>query len=343
MSNLNNCCGDSPVQPVNNPIPGPAGVSSYVYVAFADAVANGGTPTSTAISNFVNTYPNLSSDWFAILVSNTPIPSPVNGDFDGLWVPLTGVSLSGINLEDDGVAVSGGPFSTINFQGSGLTGVTVTNNGSNKATVEIVTAGLVKTHFTSFQALAAGNNLTPGASYWIVDIGDGEGNGTVGSIYQAECSPAYYANFANPVAFAAYPHNTGIIVRAISNNTVDPNGIYIARVPNPLTTQWFMPGTNYAASAPVASYNQVFTNVSGGPLVANAEPADALVSWDWVPRDNTTHYITEIQGCYIDIVNLANSGYPAIRERWDNKNNTLKVISSSTSNEFIRKVFLSVS
>jgi len=344
MSNLNNCCGDSPIYNVATPIPGPAGASAYIYVAFAETVIDGGNGPSSgnpsqATVGFQLDYPTATSDWFAVITSNVPLSPPVLADFDGYWVPLTGVTLSGINLEDDGVAVAGGPFNTVNFQGSGLTGVTVTDNGGNYATVEIVTAGLVKTHFTSFQALAAGNNLTPGASYWIVDIGDGEGNGTVGSIYQAECSPAYYANFANPVAFAAYPHNTGIIVRAISNNTVDPNGIYIARVPNPLTTQWFMPGTSYAASAPVASYNQVFTNVSGGPLVANAEPADALVSWDWVPRDNTTHYITEIQGCYIDIVNLANSGYPAIRERWDNKNNTLKVISSSTSNEFIRKVF----
>lgn len=337
MSNLNNCCGDSPVQPVNNPIPGPAGVSSYVYVAFADAVANGGTPASTATSNFVNTYPNLSSDWFAILVSNTPIPSPVNGDFNGLWVPLTGVSLSGINLQDDGVAVAGGPFSTINFQGSGLTGVTVTDNGGAQATVEIVTAGLVKTHFTSFQALVAGNNLTPGASYWIVDIGDGEGSN--GGIYQAECSAAYYANFANPVAFAAYPHNTGIIVRAISNNTVDPNGIYIGRIPNTSTTQWFMPGTTYASNAPVASYNQVFTNSTGGPLVANTEPADTPASWLFVPRDNTTHYTTEIQGCQIDMVYLAGTGYPAIREKWDNKNNRLKILSLNTDNEFIKKVF----
>lgn len=337
MSNLNNCCGDSPVQPVNNPIPGPAGVSSYVYVAFADAVANGGTPASTATSNFVNTYPNLSSDWFAILVSNTPIPSPVNGDFDGLWVPLTGVSLSGINLQDDGVAVAGGPFSTINFQGSGLTGVTVTDNGGAQATVEIVTAGLVKTHFTSFQTLAAGNNLTPGASYWIVDIGDGEGSN--GGIYQAECSAAYYANFANPVAFAAYPHNTGIIVRAISNNTVDPNGIYIGRIPNTSTTQWFMPGTTYASNAPVASYNQVFTNSTGGLLVANTEPANTPASWLFIPRDNTTHYTTEIQGCQIDMVILAGTGYPAIREKWDNKNNRLKIVSLNTDNEFIKKVF----
>jgi hypothetical protein len=341
MSNLNNCCGDSAVQNIFNPIPGPAGASAYIYVAFAETVINGGSGPSSgtpseATAGFQIDYPTSTSDWFAIITSTTPLSPPTLHDFDGYWVPLTGIVVSGINVKDDGTAVAGGPFNILNFEGVGLTGVTVTDSGGGEAKVQIVTAGLIKTYWSAFQALVAANQLVAGASYWIVDIGDGEGSNA--GLYQAECSAAYYSNFGTP-AFQAYAHNTGIIVRAINTNTIDPHGIYLARVPNTSTTQWFMPGTSYAANAPVASYNQVFTNSTGAPLVATVEPAANPTSWTFIPRDNTTHYTTEVQGCQIDISYLAGTGYPAIRERWDNKNNRLKLLSLNTDNEFIKKIF----
>lgn len=340
-----NDCNQSPIYPVNTALPGPPGASAFVYIAFATLVNNIGTAGSAppAGGGFVNGQPAANSAFIAILSTNTPfVPGPPpQSAFNGLWVPLQGVTVSGINVEDDGVAVGGGPFNTLNFAGAGLTGVTVTNAGASEATVQIVTAGLIKTSYADLSALRTGGLLVPGASYWIVDAGDAEGPGSIPA-YKGECSAAYYNNMT-PGTIATYPHNSGIIVRATSVNSFDKTAIYLARVAA-LAGQStvFKKGATYNIGDRVVSYNQIFEALTPS-FTANLEPADDPVNWDYKFKDDdgiapAILYITEPQFCIYEFVSPVN--YGVIRARWDNKGNILKNTNGSpTSNEFMKKVF----
>ena len=123
---------------------GEDGISSYVYIAYADNVVLG---TPDVVTNFQYGQPDPTSEWIAIITTNIPINNPSVLDFQGYWVKIkgaSGVGAAGINVENNNVSVTGGPFTTLNFFAAGLTGVTVSNAGSGQADIEIVTAGLNK-------------------------------------------------------------------------------------------------------------------------------------------------------------------------------------------------------
>lgn len=324
-----NDCNQSPVYPVNIPIPGASGSSAYVYIAFATTVALVGTPGSNATGGFLNNQPGPNSAFLAIRTVTTPVVgSPTSAFFNGYWVPLQGVSLSGINLKDDGVAVAGGPFNTVNFQGSGLTGVTVTDNGGSQATVDIVTPSLIKISYSALDALRIANTLIVGASYWIYDAGDAEGSN--GGVYKEECSATYYTN-------PNFAHNAGIIVRAISTSQFANEAIYLARVPGRQTAATvFKKGNSYVVGAEVVSYNQVFTCINN--ITANVEPADDPTNWSYKFKDSNQYYITEAQLCIYQFT--SQSPYGTVKARWDSRGNILRNTNpASTSNEFMKKVF----
>jgi hypothetical protein len=335
----NNCCGDSAVQSINTFIPGPAGSSYYVYVAYATTVSNVGQGNSSAQSGFQLTQPTSTSAYFAILTSPTIVNngSPTAVNFQGLWAPFGGVTVSGINLEQAQVLVANGPFNTVNFQGTGLSGVTVVNDALNQATVEITTAAFIKTYYSQIKTLATNGQLKPGSSYWIVDVGDGEGAGT-NNAYKAECEANYY-DFATP-NFTNYAHNAGIVVRALTPNKLAAHAIYLARVPNPINTSFFQAGKSYAVDTRIVSYNQVFQFTAGGVL--NTEPADTPATCTYVPRQNNNYYVLDPQLCIYELES-GTSPYGIVRARWDSKGNYVRNLNPSSTgtngNEFMKNVF----
>lgn len=307
---------------------GEDGISSYVYIAYADNVVLG---TPDVVTNFQYGQPDPTSEWIAIITTNIPINNPSVLDFQGYWVKIkgaSGVGAAGINLENNNVAVTGGPFTTLNFFAAGLTGVTVSDAGGSQADIEIVTAGLNKRYYGDLLVDIALSNLIPGASYWIVDVGDGQ-QSTL-----SDCSPAYYAQTYPSTGFTNYPHTAGIILRAITDSTVDSTGIYLARVPNRSLTTLFTPGTSYTTGDYVENYNEVFELIgSSGSYTIN--PANDPTNWTFIYKDDTTYYGLEINGCEFDV----NTG--KIKKRWDNRSNVLiNTNNTSTStNELIRKAF----
>lgn len=333
-----NDCNQSPIYPVNTALPGPPGVSSFVYVAFATTVNNIGTPISSSASGFVNNQPNANSAFIAIITTNTPFPGPPPASaFNGYWVPLQGITVSGINLQDDNIAVGGGPFTTLDFRGAGLTGVTVTNAGANEAEIQIITAGFIKTSYADLATIVTGNTLNPGAYYWIVDAGDAEGS--YGGIYKPECSPAYYTGML-PANIATYAHNAGIIVRATSTNEFEASAIYLARVPaSTVSSSVFSLNNNYTFGNKVVSYGQVFEVTSPVPFNADIEPADDPTRWNYIARD-AADYVTEAQSCLFQFTAQATAPFGRVRARWDNKGNYLKNTNSTgTFNEGLKKIF----
>ena len=314
---------------------GQNGISSYVYIAYADNVVPGSPDT---VTNFQYGQPDPTSEWIAIITTNTPINNPGVLDFEDQWVKIkgtSGVGAAGINVENNNVAVTGGPFTTLNFFAAGLTGVTVSNAGGSQADIEIVTAGLNKRYFSDF--INDIGNLIPGASYWIVDIGDGEQN-TNNSLL-SDCSAAYYAQTYPSAGFDNYAHNAGIILRAITDDTVDSTGIYLARVPS-RSMPLFTPGTSYTTGNYVENYNEVFELI-GSSGSYTVDPANDPTNWTFIYKDDTTYYDLEINGCEFDV----NIGI--IKKRWDNRGNILTNTNSivispgsqTTANELIKKAF----
>lgn len=333
-----NDCNQSPIYPVNTALPGPPGASAFVYVAFATTVNNIGTPISSSASGFANNQPNANSAFIAIITTNTPFPgNPPASAFNGYWVPLQGVTVSGINLQDDNNVVGGGPFTTLDFRGAGLTGVTVTNAGAGEAEIQITTAGFIKTSYADLAAIVAGSTLNPGAYYWIVDAGDAEGDYT--GLYKPECSPAYYTGML-PANIATYPHNAGIIVRASSTNQFEASAIYLARVPaSTVVSSIFILNNNYNPGAKVVSYGQVFECIALAPISASIEPADDPANWNYIARD-LADYVTEAQSCLFEFTTQILAPFGRVRARWDNKGNYLKNTNSTgTFNEGLKKIF----
>lgn len=318
-------CNSSDIINVPQAFNGADGTSAYVYIAYADTVTAGNPDTVTGYSYDV---PTGTSEWIGIITTNTPIVNPVATDFDNHWFNFKGApGLPGVNLENFNVPVAGGPFTTLNFLAAGLTGVTVTNSGGGEAAITIVTASFNKTYRSDFLVAMGLGQLTPGASYWIVDTGDGENL----NVNNYEMPAGYYGLTGS--ALQVYPHLAGIIVRATSANTIDINAIYLARTINrSIVTKLFTPGTSYTLNERIENFNGVY-RLQGATGVYTVDPANDPANWVFETRDNTTYYNTEIHTCVYDITTNT------VVSRADNKGNYLKNIFLNGSNEMMKKCF----
>ena len=241
---------------------------------------------------------------------------------------------TGVDLELNNTPLAGGPYTTLNFLPSGLTGMSLSNLGGGTAGINIVTAALIKLYYADFLNLVALGQLTIGASYWIVDVGDGQNS--QGGLFPADCSAAYYAQPYPSAGFNAFPHNAGIILRAITVNSCDVNAIYLARTVKrpavPLFQQNLIP---YNIGDIVENYNMVFEKTGGGAGVTYNVEAAASTDWTFIPKNNNTYYEIDIQGCIYDY----NNNF--ITKRWDKYANTLENLNNggSNTNNFIKKCF----
>jgi hypothetical protein len=146
---------------------GANGVSCYIYIAFADDVTSG---TPDVVTGFSLDVPTATSEWIAFLKSTTPIASPVEADFEDLWTKYKGADGSGsagINVKVNNTTVTGGPFTTLDFLGAGLSGITGANAGSSEVDITIVTAGLITLSRAQALTLVATRGLVSGATYLI--------------------------------------------------------------------------------------------------------------------------------------------------------------------------------
>ena len=311
---------------------GQNGISAYVYIAFANTVTPG---SPDVVTGFSYEFPTPTSEWMAIITSTTPINNPVAVDFDNYWVKIkgaAGVGSAGVGIEVNNSVVTGSPFTILNFLAAGaanLTGITGANAGGGQVDLTFITAGLNKRYLADIVNEITSNDLIPGASYWIVDVGDGEN--PPGGI--ADCSPAYYGQTYPSAGFDNYPHTAGIILRAISTNELDTTGIYLARVINRLTvTNLFRPGQSYTFGNFVENFNEVF-QLTGSTGTYTTDPAGDPTNWNFIPKDNTSYYYLEVQGCTFDM------GTYTVTSRWDKFNNVLRNVNLSGSNELIKKAF----
>jgi hypothetical protein len=318
-------CNSSNIIDIPQAFNGSDGTSAYVYIAYATTVTAGNPDTVTGFSNDV---PTGASEWIGIITTNTPITTPVATDFDNHWFNFKGApGLPGVNLENFNVAVAGGPFTTLNFLAAGLTGVTVTNSGGGEAAINIVTAALNKMYRADFLVAMANSTLIPGASYWIVDAGDGENLNA--NNYEM---PAGYYNLTG-AALQNFNHKAGIIVRAAENNIIDVSAIYLARVPNRTSVPTlFTPGTSYTSGAFVENFNSIFT-LTGATGTYTTDPSNDPANWLFITRDNSVRYNSEIHTCLYDVVTNT------VISRADNKGNYLKNIFLNGSNEIMKKCF----
>lgn len=298
------CCDES-IQLGAPGANGNNGVSAYIYIAYADDVTLG---TPDVVSGFNADTPLSTSEWVAFLPSSTPL-TPVEADFDGYWVKIKGADGSGsagLNIKVNNSAVSGGPFTTLDFLGSGLSGITGADAGSGEVDITVVTAGLIITTRANALTLIGASGLVPGGTYWVYDVGDGD---------------------------AGTPH-AGVILRAIRNNAFDNTGVFIAKTPNRSSVSQWSEITSYPSTTYVEDLNEVYAantaTTIGTPPSANSS------EWSFIPKSNTTYYRTEIHGCVYNITD--NQFY----KRWDQRGNSIEltgVPSGTTANELLLQCF----
>jgi hypothetical protein len=281
------------------------GVSSYTYIAYADDVTLG---TPDVVTGFNADTPLPTSEWIAIITSSTPL-TPVEADFDGYWVKIKGADGSGsagINIKVNNTTVTGGPFTTLDFLGSGLSGIAGADAGSGEVDITVVTAGLITITRANALSLIGSSGLTPGASYWVYDVGDGD----IGSAH------------------------AGVILRAIRNNAFDNVGIFIAKTPNRSAVSQWSEITSYSSGTYVEDFNEVY-NATTATTIGNP-PCATPAEWTFVVKSNATYYRTEIHGCVYNITD------DQFYKRWDQRGNSIEltgVPSGTTANEILLQCF----
>lgn len=303
------CCNDN-IELGSPGSDGAAGISSYTYIAFADNVVAG---TPDVVTNFSVNTPDPTSEWMAIINSSTPLAPPVEADFEDAWIKIVGedgVGSTGINLKVNNVAVTGSPFTTLDFIGSGLSGITGTNAGGGEADIEIVTATLIKTTRTDILSAIALNGLVPGVTYWITDVGDGADDPS---------------------------QESGIILRAIAENKLALDGVYVAKVVDrSVVTQLYDAYTSITSGDYVEAFNEVYRlDTVAAPTNYTTHPADDPANFTFMSKDTASIYKIELQTCKYDLEN------DIIRSREDSRGNKLTNVGliGSTGNEFIQQCF----
>jgi hypothetical protein len=310
-------CNSSSIIDLNGGRQGNDGQSAYVYIAFADNVVAG---NPDVVTTFSPNQPQLTSEWFAIRTSTTPLNGNTASTFDNYWVKIVGSPPpSNLDVYEDAALVIS-DITELDFAGSEGVGVDVTApiGFPGRARVEITTAGLFKILKATFLTRQSTNELKPGAYYWICDTIDSDGLINAGNISTAI---------------------TGVIVRAITTNTYDSqNCILISRVPDRAQIEHNLPFNEYYLYSNgdyTEAYNEVYVNISGaGGLLYVNNPAVDTVNWQYVLK-NTSYYVTEINGCSYDVANNI------ITKRWDNKGNVITNTASvdNTGNQIILQCF----
>lgn len=308
-------CNSSSIIDLNGGRSGADGVSTYIYIAFADNVVAG---NPDVVTTFSPSQPQPTSEWFAIRSSNTPLNGTSAATFDNYWVKIKGTaSTSSLDVyQDNGLVVSA--TTEIDFVGSEGVGVDVTSPSANRAKVEITTAALFKILQADFLTKQGSGNLKPGSYYWICDTIDSDGLINAGNISTAI---------------------SGVIVRAVTEDTYDSqNCILISRVPDRsqiVSNIPFNETVTYSNGDYTEAYNEVYVNISGASgLNYTLSPAEDTSNWEYVEK-NTSYYITEINGCSYDVANNI------ITKRWDNKGNVITNTApvNTTGNEIILQCF----
>lgn len=271
------------------PPSGKNGISSYTYVAYADDVTLG---TPDVVTTFNANTPLTTSEWFAIINSSTPL-TPLEANFQGHWAKFKGADgtgAAGINVKNNNVAISSN-VTTLNFKGSGLSGVVAQDAGGNQTDITIVTAGLIKITRSNALIDATNNVLIPGASYWIYDVAEGAD----------PCAPG--AEYA------------GIILRAITVNKFSTSGIFIERNINRavVNTKYALVNPDTFVLDDVVEYkNSVYQLIGNYTYVTTGDIATDLVTfnpeadttnWIRITRDDNTYYTTSVGSCEYDIIN----------------------------------------
>ena len=284
---------------------GANGISCYLYIAFADDVTSGSPDVVTGFSLDV---PTATSEWIAFLKSNTPIASPVEADFEDLWTKYKGADgagSAGINVKVNNSTVSGGPFTTLDFLGAGLSGITGANAGSGEVDITIVTAGLITLTRAQALTLIGTNQLVPGGTYYIYDVGDGVG-----------LSSGY----------------GGVILRAITTSSFALDGVFLARIPKRSTINQWSHIPSYAVGDKVEDFNEVYI---ANTITTPGELPCLETEFTFVTKDSAD-YESEINGCQYDITRNA------FIKRWDNRGNVITLTnlpSVDNQNEIILQCF----
>jgi hypothetical protein len=253
------------------PPSGKNGISSYTYVAYADDVTLG---TPDVVTTFNNSTPLTTSEWFAIITSSTPI-TPIESNFQGHWAKFKGndgVGSAGIDILNNGDPVSTGT-TTLNFIGGGETGVTAQDAGSGQTDITIVTAGLIRILKNDALSLISLDNLIPGATYHLYDIGSG-----------------------------------GVILKAITNNQFASEGYYIDYLPDYQNTSgdfqfpWIdtLSGIISLVQGGLYSYGGLMYENLTGLDNPSLSPNNDSVNWSLV-NINDPRYIREIDSIVYDI------------------------------------------
>jgi hypothetical protein len=304
------CCDDNvelstPGQNGNN------GLTYYPHIAYADNVVAG---TPDVITNFSNT--PLSTSYWAAIIFTLSDTVPLQAAYENAWFEYRGAdgaAITGIDVEENNVGIT--TNSTIlNFFGSGASGVTVTDAGSGQADIEIITAALIKTTRTNILIDISANALIPGVTYWITDVGDGADDPS---------------------------QESGIILRAIADNKLGIDGIYVAKVVDrSVVTTLYDSHTNYVYDGITDFYVEAFNEVYRLDTVAAAadyptHPSDDGANWTFITKDTALLYKLELHSCKYDVENNI------IRSREDSRGNKLTNIGlvGATGNEFIQQCF----
>ena len=304
------CCDDNLElgEPGQNGI---NGTTYYPHVAYANNVVAGVPDVVTTFSQTP-----LSTSYFAAIIFNTNPAFPVQASFEDKWFKFRGAdgaAITGIDIEESNVAVT--TNSTIlNFFGSGASGVTVTDAGGGQANIEVITAALVKITRTDILIAMSANDLIPGVTYWITDVGDGADDPS---------------------------QESGIILRAIATNKVGIDGIYVAKVVDrSVVIDLYNSHTNYVYDGItdffVEAFNEVYrldTVTATAPYPTH--PSVDFANWTFMTKDTALIYKLELHSCKYDLEN------DIIKVREDSRNNKLTNVGlvGSTGNEFIQQCF----
>jgi hypothetical protein len=256
---------DNDVVSLNTPQRGSDGLSSYIYIAYADNVVAG---TPDIITNISYNTPTSGSQWFAFITSSTPITTFTSSLFENKWVKFKGADGSGaagITIKNNNSVIKAN-VNILDFVGAGLTGVTVTDPGSTEADVNIVTAGLITKTRSQMLLDMTNNVVVPGANYLITNAGQ-----------------------------------SGIILKGITTKLVSSQGHYIGYYPDYQNTTgdfiniWNSGDSSVTINKLYAYQDIMYSSITG---VTGSPPVIDAVNWLPISRTDERYKKTILSVVY---------------------------------------------